>query len=173
MGRRSCITNYQSALQIVFPPRNIPRLVLIVEKRSSLLVSRNGGLAAGPGATSDNTAADEQGSHANEREDPLESDDLMEKLTDTETGREDTEGKSDCVILGLREPLALLGQTSIDATALGDVKSTRTYVEDQEAEVPKDWDRPDKNVCEDSTNKVVGVVDRESTIPVQGDKSPG
>lgn len=83
----------------VFVPSDIPHLVLVVEKRSTLLVGGNGGLPASPRAAGNSGAAKEEGGHADESKDPLESNDFMVELANTEGSGENTEGKADCVIL--------------------------------------------------------------------------
>lgn len=74
-------------------------LILVVEKRGALLVNGNGGLPASPSATGDGTAADEESGHADKGKDPLESDDLVEKLPDAEGGRKNAESEADGIVL--------------------------------------------------------------------------
>jgi hypothetical protein len=83
----------------VFSHFHVPRLILVVEKRSALLVSGRRRLSSKPGTASDGAAAEEERSHANEGKDPLEGDDLVEELANTESSGEDTEGETDGVVL--------------------------------------------------------------------------
>lgn len=112
-------------------------LILVVKKRGTFLVNGNGRLTASPSATSDSAAADEESGHADKGKDPLESDDLVEKLPDAEGGRKNAESEADGIVL-----------------------------EDKEAEVAEHRDGPDEDVGKDPSKEVVRVVHRKSTVPV-------
>lgn len=51
-------------------------------------------------------------------------------------------------------------------------RSDRTNLIDDDKEESIDKNRPDKDIPKDASNKVVGVGNHESTIPVNGDKGP-
>lgn len=86
------------------PTRGMIDLV-VSKKRSTLHVSGSRatapvGLAASPGGHSDGERGNEEDRHDDEREDPLEGDNLVEELADTDGGCEDAEGEADGVVLG-------------------------------------------------------------------------
>jgi hypothetical protein len=80
--------------------------LVVIQKRSSLLVcwnnrliSANTEFLAENAWNANEQSKDEEGSHDGKSKDPLESNDLGEKLTDTKRSCEDTESKAHGVIL--------------------------------------------------------------------------
>ena len=78
--------------------------LVVVQERSSLLVLGDNNHSSDPAGSEDlgkgnNEGGNEEDGHDGECEDPLEGDDLSEELAHAERGAEDTEGKSDRVVL--------------------------------------------------------------------------
>lgn len=99
---------------------------------------------SGPSWNGDDESEDEENSHDDKGKNPLEGNDLVGELGDTERGREHAEGEADGVVL-------------VD--------------EDEEKSVDKNG--PNEDVAKDAGHQVIRVVDHESAIPVDGDKGPG
>lgn len=122
-------------------------LLRFSEQRSALSVGWGGSLpedlASRPSWDGHGNGGDEQQGHDDESEDPLQGNDLMEKLCDANGSGEYAEGKSDGVILV-------------------------NYDEEE----PINQNGPNEDVSKDSRDQMVGVADHESTIPVDGHKGP-
>lgn len=78
--------------------------LVVVQKRSSLLVLGDDGLASSEATTEDlregnDKGGNKEGGHDGESENPLECDDLSQELADAEGGAEDAEGEAHGVVL--------------------------------------------------------------------------
>jgi len=124
-------------------------LIVLCKERGSLRVSRRGLLAfpevfvASPSGNSHHNSRDEQDSHDGEGEDPLESNDSVEELSDANGGREHTERETHGVVLvdGNKEPAV-------------------------------HQERPHEDVPKDPSDEAVGGMHHDGSVPVDGNKGP-
>jgi hypothetical protein len=122
-------------------------LILLSEKRSALLISRCTtpvDLPASRSRNSNNNRSDEKQSHDDKGKDPLEGNHLVKELRNSNSGSKDAKREAHCVIL---------------------------VNHDEEESVCEDG--PDEDVSKDTGHKVVRVGNHQSTVPVDGNKSPG
>jgi len=101
-------------------------------------------LSASPGGDCDNDSCDEEKSHDDESENPLESNDLVKELRNTNGRGKNTEREAHGVIL-------------VD--------------DDEEQSIGENG--PNEDVSEDAGHQMVGVRNHQSAIPVDGNKGPG
>lgn len=122
-------------------------LLVVSKEGSTLLVGRGRSevdLSASRGGDGNNQSQDEEDGHDDKGKDPLEGNDLVEELSNTNRSSKNAEGETDGVIL---------------------------VENNEEGAVGKD--RPNENVSKDAGNQVMGVRDHQSSIPVNGNKGPG
>lgn len=128
---------------------SLSRCLVVAEKRSTLgiglsLASAPADLLTGPSRYGDDHSEDEQHRHDGEGKDPLEGNDTIEELGDSQGSRQNAQVEAHGVVL----------------------------VDDNE-EHSVDQDRPDEDVGKDASNKAVLGRDHNGTVPVQGNEGPG
>lgn len=94
----------------------------------------------------------------------MEGDEPIEELAHANGGGENTEGEAHSVVLGVQVSMAQ--QRSVVEFKFA------AYLVDGDEETSVNKERPDEDVTEDTGHKVVGVMDHDGSIPVDGDESP-